>query len=122
MYGIAALFSRQRRISSEVLKQGTKSLYHRGADGRRTLKNLDVTDNGAFGYDSHGWTLQNLGTTNIRHTWVVIGGSRPPDPCSAFSGKGRPSPAQCRRLHTKCPRHDLPKGGSLTGKPGYGGM
>jgi asparagine synthetase B (glutamine-hydrolysing) len=39
MCGIVALFSRQRRISAEVLKRGTKSLYHRGPDGRRALKN-----------------------------------------------------------------------------------
>jgi asparagine synthetase B (glutamine-hydrolysing) len=39
MCGIVAPFSRQRRISAEGLKRGTKSLHHRGPDGRRALKN-----------------------------------------------------------------------------------
>jgi hypothetical protein len=112
MCGIVARFSRQRRISAEVLKRGTKSLYHRGPDGRRalknntpdarhiflvryadvdadgsSLKNFDVTDNSAFAYDSYGLTLQSLGTTNIRHSGVVSGDFRPPDPCGAFSAR-----------------------------------
>jgi hypothetical protein len=113
MCGIVARFSRQRRISAEVRKRGAESLYHRGPDGRRalknntpearhkflvryadadaeglSLKNFDVTDNRAFGYDSYGLTLQHLGTTNIRLTGVVSGDFRPSDPCSVVSGTG----------------------------------
>jgi hypothetical protein len=83
------------------------------ADGS-SLKNFDVTDNSTFGYDSYGLTLQNLETTNIRHTGVVSGDFRPPDPCGAFSGTGGLHQLNVDGSIRNAYDTTLPKGGALT--------
>lgn len=139
MCGSVARFSRQRRISAEVLKRGIKSLYPRRPDGKRALKNntpdarhiflaryadvdadgsslnnFDVTDNSAFEYDSHGLTLQNLGTTNIRHSGVVSGDFRPPDPRVPSAAREALTSSTVDGSIRIAYNTTLPKGGALT--------
>jgi hypothetical protein len=79
-----------------------------------SLKYFDVTDNSAFEYDSYGLTLQNLGTTNIRHSGVVSGDFRPPNPCGAFSGTGGLHQLNVDGSIRNAYDTTLPKSGALT--------
>jgi hypothetical protein len=83
------------------------------ADGS-SLKNFDVNDDSAFGCDSYGLTVENLGTTNIRHSGVVSGDFRPPDPCGTFSGTGGLHQLNVDGSIRNAYDTPPPKGGALT--------
>jgi hypothetical protein len=67
-------------------------------------------------------TLQNPGTTNIRHSGVVRGDFRPPDPCGAFGGTGGLNQLNVDGSIRNAYDTTLSKGGALTVTLGYEGM